>query len=245
MIIIEHKQEDFFGAHLDYKTYWSTIPSSHLLCFLPGITELGVGDGTQEWELDKFGFPRLAENGFDFPFNIIACQPSGSYSGFSKFALPWLQMEFKPSKIILIGISLGAIACCDLLTKDKYGLISAVVSLSGKASDITAAPRMVSVPGYAWHGDADTTVKFSTAMAFYNAYNQYNTDNNLPGHFTIKVIPGGGHGGWDQAMSITPGQDDIYQFILKQFGSEPVSGLTYQDGKDFIKNAAIQSIQAL
>jgi predicted peptidase len=221
MTITNHVQDDFFGGKLDYKTYMPKVKSTKWLVFLPGTGELGNNDGTLLYLLDKYGYMKLAANGYEFPFNILAIQPSTSYSSVSKALLPWVNEEFKPSAIILIGISLGAIATNDLLGKDRYHLIKAVVPLSGKASSLTSIPKMVSVPGYAWHGMDDVTVKYSEAMAFYNAYNKYQTDNNLPGGFFIKSVPGVAHSGWDQAMSVTPGEDDILQFILQKFGPEP------------------------
>lgn len=245
MIITEHPQADFFGAHLDYKTYWSNNPSSHLVCFFPGTEELGAGDGKQLDELDKFGFMRLAKAGFEFPFNIVAVQPSGSYSGFSKMGMPWLKMQFNPSEIINLGLSLGAIAAIDLLAHDTYNLVKAVVSLSGKASTPANIPIMKSIQGYAFHGMLDTTVNYAQAMSFYNGYNKFQDDNKLGGHFIINSVPGLKHGGWDAAMSVTPGQDDIYQFILKQFGPEPVAGLTYDDGYAAAKAKLIEAINAV
>lgn len=242
MTIIEHPQADFFGGKLDYKTYWSNNKSTKLLAFFPGTLELGIGDGTQLWELDKFGYMKAATAGYEFPFNMIALQPSGSFSGLSKSVLPWLEMEFKPSAIILIGISLGAIAINDMLAKDKYGLIKAVVPLSGKASSLSNIPFMRSVNGYAWHGELDTKVSYGSAMQFYNGYNRYQEENNKPGRFIIESVPGVAHSGWDQAMSVTPGKDQILQFIIKEFGPEPTEGLTYEDGYAAAKTKILNSI---
>lgn len=229
MTITEHVQEDFFGGKLDYKVYRSKTPSTKWLVFLPGTTELGANDGTQLWELDKFGYMKWAKNGHEFPFNIVAIQPAYSFSSISKALLPWVEMEFKPSGIILIGISLGAIAANDMLAKDKYHLIKAIVPLSGKVSSLSSIPLMVSVPGYAWHGMLDTKVNYNSAMQFYNAYNKYQIDNGKPGRFIIESVPGVTHTGWDQAMSIEPGKDKILQFIIEQFGPEPIETPIFSD----------------
>jgi len=240
MTITEYPQGDFFGGHLDYITFTPKVKSSKVLVFHPGTQEMGVGDGSQLYELYKYGYPKLAKAGYEFPFNIVAIQPNTSYSSVSKCLLPWIQMEFKPSAIIPIGISLGAISCCDLLAKDRYGLITGVVSLSGKGNPLSV-PNMRAVPGYAYHGDQDTTVSYSEALKFYNTYNSYFSGK---GGFKLNIAAGVGHSGWDNVMSVTSGQDDLLQWIIQQFGSEPV-GTTYEDGYNDAKSKILDFTKSL
>lgn len=240
--IEEHPQGDFFGGKIDYAVYRSPLNSTHWLIFLPGTGELSDGAGGNLAALYKYGFPRLVKAGYDLPFNMVMIQPQNSYTGPNKIILPWVQMTFNPSKIIVSGISLGAIASLDVMTKDSYKLIAGVVSLSGKpSSGSNAVVNMVSVPGYCYHGKNDTQVSYSIAMNFFNAYNKAHagTDNV----FTMDIRDAG-HSGWDEVMSVTPGKDQCYQWILNQFGQEPI-GQTFEDGKEYIKKGISEALDKL
>lgn len=240
--IEEHPQGDFFGGKIDYAVYRSPLNSTHWLIFLPGTGELSDGAGGNLAALYKYGFPRLVKEGYDLPFNMVMIQPQNSYTGANKILLPWVQMTFKPSKIIISGISLGAIASLDVMTKDTYKLIAGVVSLSGKPSGgSNAVANMVSVPGYCYYGKNDTQVSYSVAMNFFNAYNKAHagTDNV----FTMDIRDAG-HSGWDEVMSVTPGKDQCYQWIISHFGNEP-TGETFEDGKEYIKKSISEALDKL
>lgn len=240
--IEEHPQGDFFGGKIDYAVYRSPLNSTHWLIFLPGTGELSDGAGGNIAALYKYGFPRLVKAGYDLPFNMVMIQPQNSYTGPNKIILPWVQMTFNPSKIIVSGISLGAIASLDVMTKDSYKLITGVVSLSGKPSGgSNAVANMVSVPGYCYHGKNDTQVSYSVAMNFFNAYNKAHagTDNV----FTMDIRDAG-HSGWDEVMSVTPGKDQCYQWIISHFGNEP-TGETFEDGKEYIKKSISEALDKL
>lgn len=241
-MIQEFPQGDFFGSKIDYIVYRSPIPSTHWLIFLPGTGELSDGVGGNLAALYKYGFPRLIKVGYDLPFNMVMIQPQNSYTGANKIFLPWVQMTFKPSKIIVIGISLGAIASLDVMTKDTYKLIAGIVSLSGKPSGgINAIPNMVSVPGYCYHGNLDTQVSYSVAMNFFNAYNKAHAGTENVFTMDIRNI---GHSGWDEVMSITPGKDQCYQWILSQLGPEP-TGQNFEDGKQYVKDEIIAALEKI
>lgn len=228
MLIQEHVGHDYFGGSVNVKTYEPVVKSSKVLLFLPGTGECGPADGSGIKKLDKYGFPKLAVQGAELPFNIVAVQPpTASYSSLSKAILPWVQMEFNPSAIIVIGISLGAIAANELLSKDRFSLIKGVVSLSGKAN-VASIPNMRATTNYAIHGDKDTTVAYSQAKSFYEAYNSQKLSEG--GSYKFVTISGLGHSGWDSMMDITPGKDDLYQWIIKTFGPEPHTNASYEQG---------------
>lgn len=232
MKITEYPQHDFFGNKLDMIRFESTQKSTKELLFLPGTTEMGIGDGSQLSELYKYGIPKFASQGHEYGYNITAIQPNAKYYGIHNAILPWMQMEHNPSAIIPIGISLGAIEVLDLLTADKYKLIKAVVSLSGKPSASKGIDevltRMEAVPGYAYHGTSDTVVVFDQAKKFYEAYNKkFNPDGTLPVGFVMDFRSGVGHSGWDDAMKVGGFLD---QWITDKFGDEPLSDL-YEVGK--------------
>lgn len=216
---LEFVQRDFFGGHLDCIRYESLVKSTHELVFHPGTDELGIGDGSQLFELDKYGFPGMAKNGFEFGFNITCIQPVKTYSGSNKIILPWVSMEFKPSAVITLGISLGAIACLDQLTNDKYSVIKGVVSLSGKPSASNgiadAVARMRHVPGYAYHGMKDTRVDFNQAKKFYQEYNAAMTNPNTG--FITDYNANQAHGGWDEVMREG---GPLIKWINSLFGNE-------------------------
>lgn len=242
--IEEHPQDKFFAGKLDYSVYRSPNNSTHWLIFLVGKGEVGDCAGGNIQLLYKYGFPKLLKAGQDFDFNILMVQPCGQNypDAFKSTLIPWVIEEFKPSKIILSGISLGAICTLDMLIYDEYRHINAVVSLSGAPSASKgiddAVSRMRYVPGYAYHGTQDTTVPYSKAIKFYNVYNTLNagTDNI----FTLD-IQNTGHNGWDSVMAYN---GKLHQWITAQFGPEP-TGQTFEDGKQFVKDEIAAALEKL
>jgi predicted esterase len=245
--ITERPQTQFFGSKIDCSYYKSPKETSHLLVFLVGKGEVSDCAGGNIQALYKYGFPKLVKQNLDFDFNILMIQPCGaSYPvTFQKALLPWINEEYHPSKIILSGISLGAICLLDMLTCDQYGHIDGVVSLSGAPSASKgideALSRMRFVPGYAVHGTADNIVSYSKQKKFIEAYNFKNA--GTPNVFVFDEIIGAGHTAdvWNNAMSYG---SPLHKWIITQFGPEPV-GDTFNDGKEFVKKQVAEILDKL
>lgn len=211
----EFPQGDFLGGKLDYIVYRSPVKTDHWLIFLPGTGELSDGAGGNLQALYKYGFPRLVKAGQDLPFNMVMMQPKGSYYDLNKKALAWVKLTFKPSKVIVSGISLGAISALDMMTYDPFGIINGVVSLSGKPSGgAGAVPRMISVPGYCFYGSKDTDVDYSVGIKFFNAYNTAHASTTNVFFMDIQPVS---HCCWDSIMTM---DGKLMSWLQVQFGPE-------------------------
>lgn len=106
------------------------------------------------------------------------------------------------NRIYLIGLSQGAMATWDLLARHSE-LFAAAVPIAG-VGDVSKAGIYADIPIYAFHGNADTTVKYDTATPkMYEAVNAIGKGNM---HFV--TFDGGPHAIWEAAI-IFKGSGDL------------------------------------
>lgn len=111
------------------------------------------------------------------------------------------------NRIYLIGLSQGAMATWDLLARHSE-LFAAAVPIAG-VGDVSKAEIYANIPIYAFHGTADTTVKYETATPkMYEAIDAVEKGNM---HFVS--FEGGPHAIWEAAIvfkgnEIVPGLED-------------------------------------
>lgn len=211
------------NVKMTYKLYRPTVPSDNYVFCLHGMGEravkyvngvlVNVTDGSLIARVEKHGYPKHAKNGFEFPFNIIAPQCGVSYSTMKKVILPWIVTKFSPSKIIGTGLSLGGITVYELLANPNAQLLTAFAPVCGKGNAARAS-LCVDLPGQAWHGDKDTTVKYAYDVSFIKNYNASHTNQ-----IELITLAGVGHNAWDKAYSVTTGLDTLLQWIIAKFNA--------------------------
>ena len=85
----------------------------------------------------------------------------------------------------------------------------------GAVTGINTHPKLFRA-SWAFHGDKDTRVPYIKSKAFVDAYNATHTTQ-----WKYTLYPGVGHNAWDKACSVTPGQDELLQWLKVQFAAYP------------------------
>lgn len=215
MTITSHIQEIAFGYTVNYKLYSPVIPSNnYLLCF-HGVGETGPIDGSLLNDVEVHGYPKHAKAGFEFPFNIVAVQAQSSYSSIRKFLPAYIKLKYGAEVIIATGLSMGGFCTFDIPLYDHLNLIYAIAPVCGgiAASKALTYPDL---PGWAFHGDQDEKVKYYQSKNFVDAYNTTHVNK-----WNYTLYPGVAHDSWNEAYSVKPGEDQLLQWINKQFSEAP------------------------
>lgn len=124
------------------------------------------------------------------------------------------------NRIYLIGLSQGAMATWDLLARHSE-LFAAAVPIAG-VGDTSKAEIYADIPIYAFHGNADTTVKYDTATPkMYEAINAVGKGNM---HFV--TFEGGPHAIWEAAITFKGSGElpALEDWLFSQKRSEEKSG---------------------
>jgi dienelactone hydrolase len=213
--------------------YRQSVNPFHCVLFLHGRGERGPADGSQLALIEKLaGFPKFAKGirpgestsrgTIEYDFDIYAPQVVAtdlSYKEIMYSIVPWLEKYFGYTKIVIVGISMGGYGAYDILKNyTSRHAVKGVISVAGSAGVGEVQP-MVKIPGMAFHGDADPTVKYADHKAFVDAYNA------AGGQIEFVTLPGVAHNAWDHAFNADPSKDRALAFVNKMFAA-PVSGET-------------------
>lgn len=215
MKITDFIQENAFGHLVNFKLYEPGTPSKNYLIFLHGIGECGPTDGSQLGLVERHGYPKHAKAGFEFPFNIVAPQVASSYSSLRKFMPAYVKLRFNAEVIIVTGLSMGGFGTFDMRYFDELNLIHAIAPVCGGANAVWGADYP-ETPGWVFHGDADTTVRYQRSLGFVNVYNDCHETQ-----MAYTLYPGVGHDAWTKAYSVAPDQDELLQWIITEFHAAP------------------------
>lgn len=214
-----HINEQAFGQPVTYKLYKASVPSNYYLIFLHGTGEKGPLDGSLIDLVDKLGYPKYAKAGFEFPFNLVVPQSAGEHRNLMKFFPAYIKLKYNAQAIAVTGLSMGGYNTYDAKLYDNMDIICAIAPVCG-AGRLTEVAKYPNINAWHFHGDKDPTVSYKTAKAFIDAFNTANDGPDI--RFTL--YPGVAHNAWDKAYSVTPGQDELLQWIIKQFDSTPFTG---------------------
>lgn len=173
-----------------------------LVLFLHGSGERGRDNERQlRHGVHHFGRPRMRAA---FPSIIVAPQcPEGSSWGGTWFGGPnatqatvvrlvaelSTRRTVDPSRVSLLGASMGAIGGWEILAQHRERFASAVL-LCGEP-DLAWAPRLAGFPVWSFHGSADAVVPPGPARALHAL---------LPAPARYTELPGLGHDIWDAAF---------------------------------------------
>jgi predicted peptidase len=228
-------EEPCFRTKITYYHIKPKVPSPIYVIFLHGQGELGPLDGSNLAEVLKLGWPMHAKNGFEFPWNMIVPQSQYDHRNLIKLLVPYVKLKYKASGLFVTGLSLGGYGTYDAVLYDTLGLINAIgpVCGSGRLASVASYGRM---KAFHIHGENDSTVKWNTARAFIEKYNE-----TAVWPIKYHVYPGVGHNVWNQAYSVKPGEDELYQWFLERIEELPAEPLNTQAMKDkiieFVKTA--------
>lgn len=217
--------------------YWEYLPLGYddnptqkypLVIFLHG---LGGGNGSSaalDGVLGNTAPPRLAFNGRDFPFIMVAPQ---HYNGW------WLNPQVDQileraktlyrvdtTRIYLTGLSSGGSATWTYAIAYPQK-VAAVVPIAGSDGFANVCP-MASVPVWAFHGTADKTVFPENSMRPVNNLNNTCNPRANPAA-KLTLYEGVGHDSWGRTYDGSAGHD-IYTWLLSfTKGSQPPPATTY------------------
>ena len=110
-----------------------------------------------------------------------------------------------PSRIYVIGISMGGYATWELLQRNP-GLFAAAIPCCG-GGDSSLAPRLVDIPIWVFHGDRDDVVPVVRSRSMVEAI-------KAAGGTSIKYreYPGMGHDVWTPTFS----DDSVFEWLFSQ-----------------------------
>jgi predicted esterase len=218
-------KEAVFGNTFTARLYQPLKGSNNWLIWYHGQGETGPDDGSQLDEVEKLpGFPKFAKGvrpdgkdkgSIEYPFNILAVQTEANYN-FEKTALAtYIVGKRKVKNLIVGGISLGGIAAMESILdfNDIYGNIKGVLNCCGTI-DVAKASRVRSVPVLWWHGDRDTTVKYSDPVK--GAVQSSAALQALGKPVEFITLPGVAHNAWDRAFTTDP-NDKSLAFVNRIF----------------------------
>jgi predicted peptidase len=217
MIVSDSVKRSSLGIEVTYRLYKADPPSDNYVIFLHGAGEKGPVDGTELYEVERHGYPKHAKNGFKFPFNIIAPQSAVDHRNLMKTFPAYVKLKYKAKVIIVTGLSLGGYGSYDAELYDKLCIVDAIAPVCGAGRPTLMSEYPSTMVAWHFHGDADQTVRWSTARAFITGYNS--THGGMPIKTTI--YPGVGHNSWDRAYSVTPGQDELLQWMIEICNNAP------------------------
>lgn len=180
-----------------------------LVLFLHGAGERG--DNLKL--LTLHGLPKLVAAGQQFPFLIASPQCSeASWWPWEverlKVFLDHLceQYAVDRSRIYLTGLSMGGFGSWHLALRYP-ALFAAIAPICGGGEALPRlAERLIDLPVWAFHGDADELIPLAESERMVAAV------NTAGGNARLTVYPGVGHNSWDQAY----GEAELYTWFLAQ-----------------------------
>ena len=157
--------------------------------------------------------PAIKKREKDFPFIVVIPRAEGFGWGAdtknAKRALAMLdevQKEYKtdPKRQYLTGLSMGGMGTWSIAMAhpDRF---AAAVPICGRG-DVKTAEKIKDLPVWAFHGDADTSVKVEGSRDMIDAIKK------AGGSPKYTEYPKVGHNSWDMAY----GTDDLYKWLLEQ-----------------------------
>lgn len=227
MIITTHIQESAFNILVNYKMYRPAMPSKNFLLCFHGIGEIGPADGSTINKVEIHGYPKHAKNGFEFPFNLIAVQAQSSYTNIRKNFPGYIKLKYGAESVGATGLSMGGFCTFDIPVHDSAKVVDFIAPVCGGIS-VLQAPGYPEIPGWAFHGDKDTTVNFRKSKDFVDKYNE---THQMEMKYTL--YPGVAHNAWDKAYA-TDGE--LLQWIIGQFEAYQHTSDKFQLAKDFINS---------
>jgi predicted esterase len=250
-------QKKMFETTVTFMHYRQSKNPGDCVLFLHGRGERGPADGSQLALVEKLnGWPKFAkgkrpgestERGYnEYPFDIFAPQIVGAdqtYKEIMYSVVPWLQLYYGYKNIIIVGISMGGYGAYDILKNyHSRHAVRGVVSIAGSAG-LNEVQYMIQVPGIAFHGNKDTTVKYDEHKSFVEAYNK------AGGNIEWVHLEGVAHNAWDHAFNVDMSKDKALAFVNKMFAQSKTStenpaALDYSDFNKAI-DSAVASLQAL
>ncbi|NNJ86734.1 MAG: prolyl oligopeptidase family serine peptidase [Akkermansiaceae bacterium] len=180
---------------------------SPLIIFLHGMGERGENIKA----VMKHGPPKIAEQQKDFPFIVVSpqCLKDKNGKGWWHSAdlnelLEYVKKTYHvdESRIYLTGLSMGGFGTWKWAAENPDEF-AAIVPICGGGNPKDAA-KYGSLPIWAFHGDADKTVKIDFSQRMVDAI------KSAKGNVKFTIYPGVGHNSWKRTYA----NPELYQWLL-------------------------------
>jgi hypothetical protein len=212
------------------KDYASNSNKYPLVIFLHGIGERGANSTNRAtlestiYSVDNLGPPRMAKDGYQFPFILVSPQLKNNYSSWPAWyvleVINWAKSRFRvdEKRIHITGLSMGG--------GGTFMMAESYAKLFASASPLCASWNTPSKAGniardnlavWAFHGDADTTVPLSRTSTMINAINSYNPTPRA----RLTIYAGMKHDVWNRAYRTdhTYHNPNLYEWMMSQYNS--------------------------
>lgn len=237
------------GFNFNYIKFLANTPTNNWLVFYHGSGEGGPNDGSLLNDVLLNGYPRYANTGFEFPFNLWVPQgrqnpgqATPNFGDVCQSTIPVLQ-GFGAEKIVFAGLSQGCTKALDFLWQTSSDnrtlwndgnkhLVCGVLALCGsKPGNQTYFNAALDKPVHAICGDADPG--YAESNSTINKLKYAMTIGMRTAYTAIAVIPGGNHAaGWLQGGNPSnvaygkPGYDFVNN-IFNQTAVAPTTTVPY------------------
>lgn len=205
------------GESQDKINYWLFLPTGYdredgtrkwpLMMFLHGHGERG--DDLSKVKI--WGPPKRVADQPDFPFVLISPQLPDQFHSWQIGPLQELvkhsveTLNVDPDRVYLTGLSMGGRGSWALAAKMPKQF-AAVIPICGGGRPSTAA-KLVDVPIWAFHGDADRVVPVSETTRMVEAIKKEGGEK-----VKMTIYPGVHHNSWAETYA----NPEIYQWLLQQ-----------------------------
>ncbi len=201
----------------DKLDYWLFLPAGYdaksstkkwpLMIFLHGHGERG----SDLAQVKMWGPPKRVANQPDFPFVLVSPQLSDKFHSWQTDPLKELvkhsidSLNVDPDRVYLTGLSMGGRGSW-ALAAEMPEQFAAVLPICG-GGKLDTANRLVDVPIWAFHGDADRVVPVSETTEMVKAIK-----NKGGNKVKMTIYPEVRHNSWKQTYA----NPEIYQWLLQQ-----------------------------
>ena len=201
----------------DKLNYWLFLPAGYdgkegtkkwpLMIFLHGHGERG--DDLAKVKI--WGPPKRVASQSDFPFVLISPQLPDQFHSWQVGPLEELvkhsidTLNVDPDRVYLTGLSMGGRGSWALAAKMPKQF-AAVIPICGGGKPNTAS-KLIDVPIWAFHGDADRVVPVAETTKMVEAIKKEGGEK-----VKMTIYPGVNHNSWAQTYA----NPEIYEWLLQQ-----------------------------
>ena len=168
----------------------------------------GMGERGDDLELvKKWGPPKLVSEQEDFPFILISPQCPDNIKWQTQHLIQILnrvqeEMKVDTKRLYMTGLSMGGYGTWSMTAAIPERIAASIPVCGG--GNVQLAEKMIDVPIWAFHGDADNVVTIRRSQEMVDAVNA------ASGNAKLTTYEGVGHNSWSETYA----NAEIYDWFL-------------------------------